>query len=511
MIAFYIRLSTNDKKIKSNSIENQKLLLTKYAENIEIQNIKILEFIDNGYSGTNFERPAVQKLLELVKTYQINCIIVKDFSRFGRNMIQIGYFLEQVFPLYHVRFISIKENYDSDKTQNNTGGIPVTIQFLKNEYYSRDLSEKSKSVKYSKMQKGEYISKNCRYGYKKEDNTLKIDEPAANTVRLIFQLALQGMSNTKIVKELYDRKIVIPEVYKERKRRQEMPDLYSPYVWTLSTIQRILSDEQYIGTYVMRKTVVKELGGKSKNQNEKDWIKIPNHHEAIIEEEVFKQVQKRTFHTEIKETKYKLPIEEIRYRQQINYILKGKVYCGYCHHNMDRRPKKSAVFVCRYSEVDTAFSCHNLSIGEIELEEIIFQMISKQIEMILSKQFHYFDVQTAQKVELQKQKNLYCKQKKIFYEQYIKGKITEEYFIKVNSELTKELKPIQSKLEEIDFQMQYSQNKNILQNQIKDIIKYTPLLLSKELVDFFIDKIYIFKENRIEVKWKIEDFLQKRQ
>ena len=119
MIAFYIRLSTNDKKIKSNSIENQKLLLTKYAENIEIQNIKILEFIDNGYSGTNFERPAVQELLELVKIYQINCIIVKDFSRFGRNMIQIGYFLEQVFPLYHVRFISINENYDSDKTKMN--------------------------------------------------------------------------------------------------------------------------------------------------------------------------------------------------------------------------------------------------------------------------------------------------------------------------------------------------------------------------------------------------------
>ena len=117
---------------------------------------------------------------------------------------------------------------------------------------------------------------------------MKIDESAANTVRLIFQLALQGMSNTKIAKELYDRKIVIPEVYKGRKRRQEMPDLHSPYVWTLSTIQRILSDEQYIGTYVMRKTVVKELGGKSRNQNEKDWIKIPNHHEAIIEEEVFK-------------------------------------------------------------------------------------------------------------------------------------------------------------------------------------------------------------------------------
>ena len=163
-IALYIRLSVNDKRVESNSIEHQKLLLTKYAENMEIKNVKILEFVDNGYSGTNFERPAMQKLLELVKTYQVNCIIVKDFSRFGRNIVQTGYFLEQVFPLYHVRFISINENYDSDKTKNNTGGIPVTIQFLKNEYYSRDLSQKSKSAKYSKMEKGEYIQKNCCYG-----------------------------------------------------------------------------------------------------------------------------------------------------------------------------------------------------------------------------------------------------------------------------------------------------------------------------------------------------------
>ena len=105
------------------------------------------------------------------------------------------------------------------KSKNNTGGIPVTIQFLKNEYYSRDLSQKSKSAKYSKMEKGEYIQKNCCYGYKKEDNTLKIDESAANTVKLIFQLALQGNNYTEIVKELYNKKIVIPEIYKQEKRQ----------------------------------------------------------------------------------------------------------------------------------------------------------------------------------------------------------------------------------------------------------------------------------------------------
>lgn len=498
-IALYIRLSVNDKKVESNSIENQRLLLTKYAENMEIQNSKVLEFVDNGYSGTNFERPAMQELLELVKSYQINCIIVKDFSRFGRNIIQTGYFLEQVFPLYHVRFISINENYDSDKTKNNTGGIPVTIQFLKNEYYSRDLSQKSKSAKYYKMQKGEYISKSCRYGYKKENDILKIDEPAANTVRLLFELAIQGKSITQIAKELYYRKIVIPEVYKGRKRRQAMPDLYSPYIWNLSTIRRILSDEQYIGTYIMKKTVVKELGGKSINQNEKDWIKISNHHEAIITKETFQQVQKQLSHTKIKT------------RKKIEYLLKEKVYCGYCHHNLDRRPKKNAVFVCRYSEVDATFPFHKLAILEKELEEIVFQMISKQIEIIInSKQTDSIKIQTTQKIELQKQVKLYQQKKQVFYEQYIEGKLIEEQFSKINLELTKELEAIQNKLGEIDFQLQYSQKRDSFQNQIEKIVKYDFHSLTKELVDIFIDKIYVFKENHIEVKWKIEDFLQKR-
>ena len=141
----------------------------------------------------------------------------------------------------------------------------------------------------------------------------------------------------------------------------------------------------------------------------------------------------------------------------------------------------------------------------------MFQMILKQIEIIKdTKQINNIDIQTNQKLELQNQIQLYHKKKEILYEQYVKGKLTEEQFTKLNLELTKELEPIQNKLEEIDFQLKHSKNKNTLQNQVKGIIKDTPLLLNKELVDFFIDKIYIFKENQIKVKWKIEDFLQKR-
>ena len=153
VIALYIRLSIEDTKVESLSIQNQKIILRKYAETLDETDIKILEFVDNGFSGTNFERPAVQELLELVRGYKVDCIIVKDFSRFGRNSIETGYFIEQVFPLFRTRFISVSDNFDSNDYKEDTGGIEVAFKYLINEYYSRDLSQKCKSSKYLKMKK----------------------------------------------------------------------------------------------------------------------------------------------------------------------------------------------------------------------------------------------------------------------------------------------------------------------------------------------------------------------
>ena len=178
---------------------------------------------------------------------------------------------------------------------------------------------------------------------------------------------------------------------------------------------------------------------------------------------------------------------------------------------MYERLNKNTIFLCRHSEVDTSFPCYHLKIAEKEIEEIVFQMILKQIEIIKdTKQTINIEIQTAQKIELQNQIQLYHKKKEILYGQSVKGKLTEEQFIKINLELTKELEPIQNKLEEIDFQLQHSQNRNTLQNQIEKITKNTTFTLTKELVELFVGKIYIFKENCIEVEWKIKDFLQKR-
>ena len=158
-IALYIRLSIEDSKYDSMSIGNQQSILREKAMTLpEWDQAEIREFIDNGHTGTNFERPAMQEMLKLVQEGKINCIIVKDLSRFGRSSLETGYFIEQVFPLFHVRFISISDDYDSDNYKGTTGGIEVAFKYLINEAYSRDMSMKTRSAKYAKMRRGDRSS-----------------------------------------------------------------------------------------------------------------------------------------------------------------------------------------------------------------------------------------------------------------------------------------------------------------------------------------------------------------
>ena len=205
VIALYIRLSLEDYKTESLSIQNQRAALRGYAETLaEADNAEIIEFVDNGYSGTNFERPAVQELLELVRSNKVDCIIVKDFSRFGRNSIETGYFIERVFPLFHTRFISVNDGFDTINYKEDTGGLDVAFKYLISETYSRDLSIKNKSAKYAKMRRGEYISKICPYGYKKGgDNRLAIDEEGHPTFKEFIQVLRHYPKQHPLAKRLF--------------------------------------------------------------------------------------------------------------------------------------------------------------------------------------------------------------------------------------------------------------------------------------------------------------------
>lgn len=294
VIALYIRLSLEDYKYDSMSIENQHLVLNEFVSSMpESTDAEVLEFIDNGYSGTNFERPKVQELIELVRANQIDCIIVKDFSRFGRNSIETGYFIERVFPLFHTRFISINDDFDSDQHKGDTGGMDVAFKYLISEYYSRDMSMKTKSAKYAKMQRGEYQSKICPYGYRKSaDGRMEPNPETAAVVQLIFQLAVTGIGAAAITRELFKRGIPTPGEYKAAHGQQYHDVSRSRGRWSGSTVLRILEDERYIGSYVIGRRAVIEVGGTRSRLKDRDkWFIIPDHHPAIIEKELFEKVQ----------------------------------------------------------------------------------------------------------------------------------------------------------------------------------------------------------------------------
>jgi DNA invertase Pin-like site-specific DNA recombinase len=292
IIAKYIRLSVDDGITESLSIPHQRMILDKYIDEKldDIANVEVLEFVDNGFSGTNFERPAVQEMLEMVRSGKINLILTKDFSRYGRNAIETGYFIEQVFPLYGVRFISVSNNFDSNDYKGDTGGIDVQFKFLMHEYYSKDLSLKVSSAFRVKMLRGEHIVARAVYGYQKNSGgKWEPDENVAPIVRTIFQMCLDGKSPAQIRDYLCERKVPAPREYMDLKEGKK---IVPKCLWEARAVTRTLTNIQYIGTYVAGKQEQKCIGSHScKWKDVEEWITIPDHHIPIVSKADFNAVQ----------------------------------------------------------------------------------------------------------------------------------------------------------------------------------------------------------------------------
>ena len=500
IVAIYLRLSVDDKRVESMSIESQRLLLRKYAETLG-DNVEIIEYVDNGYSGTNFERPAVQQLLTDVKTYKINCILVKDFSRFGRNSIEVGYFTQQIFPLFGVRFISVSDNYDSNEHKGDTGGIAVAVKYLVNEYYSRDLSVKTKSAKYTKMRRGEYKSGNYTYGYKPGKNGEQIiDEKAAETVKMIFELTADGKSAAYISKLLFDKNIPTPAQYKGIKGNYGSRFPNCKY-WSISTINRIIVNEQYMGMFVMLKQKVQDVGStKMIKRDESEWIKIPNHHESIVSKELFERANavRRTF---------KQPN-----KQQRSYPLRGKVECGCCQHAMDYVPKKIPIYRCSYTRNDETEPCYKSEIPESSLNQAVFDIISKQAEIILNiddvSKADTAQIKTERLADIEKQIAVCQKEKQKLYEHLLTEKITLDEYRQLKQEYDTKAENYQTQYDKYRRSEEQLRLKN--ENRAKTLQTAKAIkkerTLTQTLADMLIEKVYIYPDNRLEIEWKIKDF-----
>ena len=347
--ALYERLSRDDEQAgESNSILNQKKYLEEYARQKGLRNIR--HFYDDGYSGTNFNRPGFTALLEEIEAGRVDTLVVKDLSRFGRNYLQVGYYTEIVFPKKGVRFIAINNNVDSANPTENDFTPFLNIM---NEWYAKDTSNKIKAVFKSRMKEGLRCSGAIPYGYKRingDKQTLVVDEPAAEVVRKVFRLACQGMGVTAIAEQLTEEKVLIPSAYTakyspENCRHRTVID---PYRWNANTIGHILDRQEYLGHTVLGKSICENFKTKQRRAATPEELMIfPDTHEAIIDQDTWDIAQKLRVRAKPRAA-----------NGTYSHRLSGMIYCADCGSRMgfiSPDAKQSE----KHYDSDSAFQCGN--------------------------------------------------------------------------------------------------------------------------------------------------------
>lgn len=514
---FYLRLSREDgDKAESDSIANQRdLLMAFLSSHPEIRLHKIR--IDDGYSGVNFERPAFREMMESVKNKEFNCIIVKDFSRLGRNFIETGKYIEKVFPFMEIRFISINDNYDSARPRTSSDDLLVPVKNLMNDAYCRDISIKIRSQLAVKRKKGECTAPFAVYGYRKDPqnrNHLIIDDLAAGTVEDIFKRKLEGYSSQAIADWLNNTGTLSPIEYK----RYLGSSFSSPFKknakskWTAVTVFRILKNPVYIGTLVQGKRSTPNYKIKKPMAvPEEQWISVENSHEPIISKAVFDNVARilladtRTAPTE-----------------KTVYVLSGLLECGDCHRNMVRKNNSTKehpyyYYICSGYKQKTGCTIHSIKTQIVE--NAVLAAVQEHIGNVLDMEtmlhsiccLPYTDRTVkktderlqAKKAEIEK----YQRYKLCLYEDYTNGIITKEDYISFGKRYDRKLKEAEKAVYELEQEIDLIIQGNSEQQQwISYFKKYKNIQeLTRKLAVELIERIYVYDGQKIHINFRFQD------
>lgn len=513
-LAEYIRLSQEDENEgESNSIINQRELLNAFVKGSpDLSQYEVIEFCDDGYSGTNFDRPGVKALLDEVRAGNIQCIIVKDLSRFGRNYIDIGDYLEQIFPFLGVRFISVNDRFDSNDFDGTTGGLDVGFRNLIYSLYSKDLSQKVRSAKKTRMEKGEFISSHAPYGYAKAPENRKklvIDEKAAAVVRHIFAMADEGKNAVQIANVLNAEKIPTPYVYKRLMGCERKYNVVgNTNHWMNTTVLSIIRDERYTGKMVNGKNRSPFVGSKhGKRIPKSEWIFVPNTHEAIVSEELFASVQER----------FSAP-KRIQKHTEVRPLM-GKVKCGVCRHVMRRSnsPSATAYYYCESHQYVANSNCTKDRIPEISLKQTILSVMHQQIAVMLDMEQLFDRVKTQslndittlteQIRQLQVILSKLKASKVKAYEKYKDGALDRDSYRSQKAAIGKQIEETDAKIAELETALQSRyQKKGHPVSIIESFKRYEGFTeLSKEMADELIDCINIYGSEAIEIVWNHMD------
>lgn len=509
----YCRLSQDDGLDgDSNSIINQKKILLDVVARENLPN-PIL-FVDDGFSGTNFDRPAISEALRLAENRQVSNFLVKDLSRLGRSYIKVGQLTEITFPSFDVRFIALNDGVDSNKP-NETNSIFLPIKSLMDEMYAADTSKKIRAVVQAKAKAGERVTTNPPYGYLKDSNNPKnwiIDPVASEVVKRIFQEAKSGKSLSEIAKGLESDKIFKPDRHRIEiglKSISSSPNVETlPYFWTRETLSAILGREEYLGHTVNLRTRTKSYKDKRKVDNSKeDWLVFKNTHEAIIDQETFDIVQKMRSHKRSNQ----------RYKNRAGHenLFAGLVFCGTCgrkhyfcpqeknglnhdHYKCSgyRKPIdgcENPHYIQKSALIEIVSDKLRQTIQECQLDQETFL---KKLEQQSQAQF----CKDSKRQQLQLQKDEH-RSKEIdsiiqkLYEDNLLGKISDERFVKLSQSYEEEQKQLQTSISDLTEKLAKQQEDSLnISKFMARILKYTELPeLTVEIVNELIDKIVIHK------------------
>lgn len=504
VVCIYVRLSLEDNdvdedqgKAESGSITTQRQMIRDYLKSRpEFSACKIIERCDDGFSGTQFDtRPACTEMIEMAKRGDINCIIVKDFSRFGRNYVELGNYLEQLFPFLGIRFISVNDGYDSDELEEgDTPGLSVAFQNLIYDYYSKELSKKAKLACRQRAEHGLYSSYVPLYGYKKPDgekHRIVISETEGSIVREIFDMKFGGMKLADIARNLNNRQIPCPieQLMKDYKVSGTF-GFEDGYVWTASSIFHILTNEQYTGTLVALKSETVSPGGKRVMRPKDEWFRRENTHEAIVSKEEFLKVQRM-----------------INGGPHKNTGKRNVFQCGYCGRKLTDQKKRGSMR-CYRGRLSGNMDCCKVEVENKEARAALLMSIQDKARAYLDKEERRKaaeeDVDLCEKIAsvesaISSEKKAWMK----MYDKYSDGKIGRDDFLRYKQEYDETIEGLNARLSEMkELQDAITIEDTMDLSECDAVLNATEL--TQDILDAFVECVEVFDSERMEIHWRFE-------
>ena len=519
--AMYLRISSEDSdarhsvKTESDSIANQRSLLSEFISRTpELENADILEFCDDGWSGKNFERPAVREMLEQARNGNIQCILVKDLSRFGRDYLEVGNYISRIFPFLGIRFIAVNDHFDSSRGME-ADSLETSFKTLFHDIYSRDISRKVREAKRFRAQRGEFMGSFAPYGYIKDPKDKKHllpDPEAADVVRRIFRMATGKRSSTEIAKALNMSSVPTPMQYKDAAGCSRTWLCAGKHnFWTRDTVNTILRDERYIGTNVFGRRICDEIGKKHQASIPRaEWIRVAGCHEGIVTDQEFALAQENL-------REYR----EYSKNRSGKRLFQKKVRCGVCGHIMYYFSGKKPYYICNTPRVTDVFDCPGERLMEEDLHDAVLDGLRTQAfyavdaariweEKHRQKQYDVKGMR-AELSKLEDSCTALDSHARELYEKFAFGELGREEYLLEKSAVVEKKNRISIQMEELETELQNAGTDGGLENRFTDSFsRYTEVEeLTADIIEDVLQEIIVYPDHVLHIVWNYQDDLER--